>query len=200
MDRPLWINKLNALQPCPEAMKYALTHKTLASAWAKCERAEWMLWLIGKTMDCEAERKTLVLVACGCARTALKYVPSGEKRPLAAIEIAERWAMGDATVTLEMVTRAASAAFAASATSTANANAFAAFAAFAASAASAANANAFANASAAYAAAAANAAAYSAAFADAKKECADIVRAYYPRAPKLTLAPKKKRKKKEEEG
>ena len=190
MDRPLWINKLNALEPCPEAMEYALTHKTLASAWAKCERAEWMLWLIGKTMNCDAERKTLVLVACGCARTALKYVPSDEKRPLAAIEIAERWAKGDATVTLEMVRDASAAAKAAS---------YAAYASDAAYAYAAAASYAAAS-DAAYAAKAASyASAYAsnAAYAYAKKECADIVRAIYPSAPKLTLATKKKRKKEE---
>ncbi len=39
-----------------------------------------------------------VLAACACARTSLRYVPVGETRPLVAIETAERWARGEATL------------------------------------------------------------------------------------------------------
>jgi hypothetical protein len=38
-------------------------------------------------------RRPLVLAACRCARISLPYARKGEKRPLAAIEAAERWAL-----------------------------------------------------------------------------------------------------------
>jgi hypothetical protein len=43
-------------------------------------------------------RQELVLAACDCAETALRYVPEGEHRPRLAIETARRWARGEATV------------------------------------------------------------------------------------------------------
>ena len=145
-----------------------------------------MLWLAGKLCRTNEQRKTLVLAACGCARLALPYVAKNEKRPLHAIEIAKQWARGEDEITLDQVQSAASAAtHAAYAASAAYAAAYAASAA--ASAASAAYA-ASAAASAAYAASVAHGSAYAAYNGKIKeilKSCADIVRAYYPTAPKL---------------
>jgi hypothetical protein len=59
-----------------------------------------------------------VLAACDCARLALVHVPAGEHRPRLAIEIAERWAGGDASVSLGDVMRAAYATYAAAAYAT----------------------------------------------------------------------------------
>jgi hypothetical protein len=44
------------------------------------------------------DRRLLVRAACAAARCALPYVPDSEHRPLAAIETAERWTRGDATI------------------------------------------------------------------------------------------------------
>ena len=44
------------------------------------------------------ERRDLVLIACECARLSLKYVEYGRKQPLKAIETAEAWVRGEATV------------------------------------------------------------------------------------------------------
>jgi len=72
---------------CEPAVKW-VGKRTLAQAWAKCERADWMLCLAAKL----AEHEPVVLCACVCVRTGLRYVRKGEGRPLAAIEAAEKWA------------------------------------------------------------------------------------------------------------
>ena len=41
-----WKAKLKALGPCPEAYRWAVKHKTLREAWRKCERGDWMDWLL----------------------------------------------------------------------------------------------------------------------------------------------------------
>lgn len=157
-----YTEKLRKLWACGEAIRWCEEGKfpTLEKAWQSCERGDWMLWLIGKLSSepTSDNRKRLVLVACECARLALPYVEKGEARPLQAIEMAERWANGDDTVTLEMVRAAANAAAYAAANAAANA---------------------------AYAAYAAANAAYAAANAKIQKECADIVRKHYPKAPSI---------------
>ncbi len=134
-----WIRPIQKLGACSAALKWADNYKSLNEAWAKCERGDWMLWLLGQLSDNpESEsRKKLVLVACQCARLSLCYVSEGESCPLKAIESAESWARGENSVTLQEV-RAAT-----------------------------------------------YAAAYVAAYAATLKKCADIVREFYPEAPKF---------------
>jgi hypothetical protein len=96
--RPHWSRALARLKPCPEAVTWARTQRSLKVAWAKCERGDWMLWFVGKT--CAGKpwsdaRKPLVVAACACARLALPY--TRDQRALAAIKVAERWAHGKAT-------------------------------------------------------------------------------------------------------
>jgi hypothetical protein len=136
---------------CQEGAKWA-GDRTLEEIWRECPRIDWLFWVTGKLeIDC----KPIVLTACKCARLALPYVPDGEMRPLAAIEIAERWANGDSTITLEQVRAAAYAA-----ADAANAAAYAAYAA----------------ADAAYAAAYAAYAANAAADAQTQQQCLAIFR------------------------
>ena len=92
--------KLKRLLACQEARDWFTTQPDPETAWAKCERGDWMLWLCGKFSGRPESdgRKTLVLAACQCARLALKHVKKGEKRPLVCIETAERWAKGEATI------------------------------------------------------------------------------------------------------
>ncbi len=100
---------------CAEAIMWAKGYPDIESAWAACERGDWMLWLAGRYLvpaDSEGRRR-LVLAACGCARLALRHVPAGEERPLRAIEVAEKWARKEAAVTLDDVRPAAYAADAA---------------------------------------------------------------------------------------
>ncbi len=91
----VWIKELESLNPCAEGVMYAKGHATLQEAWDLCDRGDWMLWLAGKLTTTEKTWKVLVLCTCECARQSLQYVPAEDKRPLAAIEIAERWARGE---------------------------------------------------------------------------------------------------------
>lgn len=87
---------------CAEAMEWC-GERSGRAAYEECERADWLLWALGRLVD----RQMLVLAACACARRALQHVPKGEMRPLRAIETAERWSRGEATI---RAVRAASAA------------------------------------------------------------------------------------------
>jgi hypothetical protein len=95
------------LQACPEARAW-VGERDLATAWAECERADWMLWFASKL---GVDRKLLVKAACACARTAMPFVPKKEARPLKAIETAEAWCRREASI--EEVRAAAVAAYAA---------------------------------------------------------------------------------------
>ena len=111
--------KLKKLDACKDAVEWAKNYKTFQEVWDNCERADWMLWIAGTMADKNGNRKQVVLAACKCARRSLKYVDQGEKRPLEAIQTAERWATGKAS--LEDV-RSASASASASAASAASAS------------------------------------------------------------------------------
>jgi hypothetical protein len=110
-----WTDKLVAMNACPDAVEWARGHSSLAAAWKACKRADWMLWLAGELCRTVPQRKLVTLAACACARTALKYVPKGEKRPLVAIQITERWVRGTHGVTIDDVRDAGTAARAAGA-------------------------------------------------------------------------------------
>ena len=69
-----------------------------------CEALRWLT-----TID----RRLAVWGACVCAREALRFVAEGEERPLRAVETAERWLAGLATI--EEARAASAAAYAASA-------------------------------------------------------------------------------------
>ena len=167
------------MNACSKAVEWSMQFSSLQKAWDKCDRGDWMFWLLGMKCDTINQRKLLTLTACQCARISLKYVKKGEKRPLKAIRTAERWAKDDPKVSLEDVQKAAAYA-AAAATAAADAAYDAAYVAAAAAAA----ATTAAAPAAAYAAAAAPTTAYAAA-ARIKtfKKCADIVRKHYPKAP-----------------
>ena len=170
MMKQTMIKKLASLHPCNEAVEWLKEQSSMKVAWETCERGDWMLWLLGKLSGKigSKSRKQLVWTSCQCARLSLPYITKDEKRPLNTIETAEKYTKGNAT--LKEVKVAADAAYAASAAATAAAAAYAADAA------------------------AAYAAAIYAAYADATdvdaknkilKQCADIVRENYPKAPKL---------------
>ena len=159
------VDNLKKLGACSEAVEWAATQKSMKDAWANCERGDWMLWLLART-KCRKpgvkSRGPLIRAACACVRLSLKYVPKGEKRPLAAIRAAEKWA--DGGLAIEVVNDAAYAADAA------------AYAAYAA-------------ADAAYAAAYAAANAANAAELKVLKMCANIVRKHFPKPPLVRTGP-----------
>jgi len=78
-------------RPCFEATEFALRFKTPQEAWESCDRGDWFLWIYARLPG--MDRTLLVKCACKCARRSLKYITDkNEKRPLQAIEAAERWA------------------------------------------------------------------------------------------------------------
>jgi hypothetical protein len=127
-----WQDQLTRLNACEDAVEFARGYATFSEAWQACDRGDWMLWWIAKTVAADRDsldRKRLVLVACRCARLALQYIDEGEMRHLRAIETAEAWATGSATVTLEDVRAAAAQAAATAAYAATQAAATAAYAA-----------------------------------------------------------------------
>jgi len=126
--------ELEALHACGDAVEWASQYKGARQrAWEQCERPDWMLWYLGKKVNAGAfDRKRLVLAACACARTSLKFVPEGENRPLKAIETAESWARGEGGVTLADVKLAYAAVATAAVAAYAAAAVAAAYAAYAA--------------------------------------------------------------------
>jgi hypothetical protein len=158
---------LENLYACHEAIQWAKTQPNKQAAWNACERGDWLLWILGKTCKPNSrQHKQLVLAACQCARLSLRWVPAGKNNPLIAIDTAELWARGEATVT-----QVKAAAYAAHATT--YATTYATFAAHAAHATHATHVATF--------------AAYAAYATDSKKlanKCADIVRAFFPKPPR----------------
>jgi len=181
---------LKSINACGEAIS-AAEGKTAQQAWDTCERGDWMLWLAGKLSGepgCDRRRR-LVLASTECARLAWPYVKEQDKQVVqACYETAEQWARGENGITLEVVEAAAWAASAASAAAVDAAWAAVA-AAWAAWAASAAAVDAASAAWAASAAAvdAARTAAGAAAMVATLKQCAVIVRKYYPISPAMPL-------------
>ena len=170
--------KLLKINACGEGMEW-LADQTAEDAWATCQRGDWMLWAGSR---CGVDLQTITITKVKCARLVQHLMQ--DQRSLDALDVAEQFALGNAT--REQLAAAAAdaanaaaddAAYAANAAADADAAdaAYATDAANAASAASAANA-AYA-ASAAYATAAAAVA--SADYAAREKilaQCADICR------------------------
>lgn len=112
MEIKEYIKYLNNLNACSDAVEWSKQFKTSQEAWDKCDHGDWMLWLLGKQCGKpeSKSRKKLVLAACKCARLSLKYVPKGEKRPLKAIQTAEKWAKGVVGISLSDVQASAASA------------------------------------------------------------------------------------------
>jgi hypothetical protein len=103
---------------------YALQFKEYPDFWNNCQDGKYML--LWAANDLSISRQQLVYAACQVARLVLPFVKQGEERPRIAIETAEKWCKGKATI--KEVEKAAS-------TAAINANAAfgAAYAAYAAS-------------------------------------------------------------------
>lgn len=174
MTKEQWMDKLNKLNACSEAVRWFETQPDMETAWRDCQRGDWMLWLLGRLAVTKGDRKRMVPAVAGCARLPLKYVPDGENRPRVAIETYEAWGRGEATI--EQVRAAVGGAYVVDAAAAA---AYAAYAAYAAAAAAAAAASAADVAYAAAVSAAAAAAAAAAARSVTLARCADIVRLHF---------------------
>ena len=87
---------LSHLGACTDARVWAKTQPDLETAWSECKRSDWMLWLLART-TLDQDDPRFRLMACDFAEAVLIYVPAGEDRPRQAIEVARRFAAGDAT-------------------------------------------------------------------------------------------------------
>ena len=91
------LKSLRALNPCEDGLAFAEKHNSLQAAWDKCERGDWLMWLIGRIDRSEPwseERKPLVACACECARDAWDLMPKASRD---ALIVLERWTVGKAT-------------------------------------------------------------------------------------------------------
>jgi hypothetical protein len=93
---------------CPEAV---------IDLWNECDRADWLLLILSEMVGQKGwpSRKTVVLCACDCAETSLRFISEDENRPKIAIQTARDWAEGKATkIECEKAADDAAAAFASS--------------------------------------------------------------------------------------
>ena len=87
---------------CDDGRAFALTQPTMADVWDKCPRPDWLLWILHK-LNRQPDARMLRLFAVWCARNT--PLSDGRKvgdlltdpRSLAALEVAERYANGNAT-------------------------------------------------------------------------------------------------------
>jgi len=91
---------LRSLGACSESLAWAAAY---GSAWdtalAACPKRAWLFWLYGGLhARALVPRQPLVIAACLCAREVMHLLPAGEERPLRAIETAEAWCRGEASL------------------------------------------------------------------------------------------------------
>lgn len=91
-----------ATDACFEGRKFATGHATMAQVWEACPRVDWLVWILN-AIDAPADEKACRFYMVWCARNtpladgrttgALLTDP----RSLAALEVAEKHAAGQAT-------------------------------------------------------------------------------------------------------
>ena len=92
---------LKSLDPCARALTWMHTQASFREAWDTCQRSDWMLWALRK-IEFKDDRK-MRLFACQCirrtplvdGRTVWDLLTDGRSRN--AIEVAEKFARGEAT-------------------------------------------------------------------------------------------------------
>lgn len=90
-----YLQYLRELKACDEAIKHATdsSAESFGEFWngANLQHICAITYLV-------LDAKTVILAACDCARTALRNVEPGKDRALKAIESAEAWCAGGATI------------------------------------------------------------------------------------------------------
>ena len=87
-------NYLQKHNACREGAAYARTQKSLAEVWDNCPKLEWLFWMLAKQPN--KPEKELRLFAVWCARQVQHLMK--DKRSLDALDVAERFALGKASV------------------------------------------------------------------------------------------------------
>lgn len=93
---------LKSIGACSEGVKWR-SKRDLKTAWAECERGDWMLWLCGKMVGKKGwpARQEIILVTCDCAELSLPIFENkypNDDRPRKAIETARLWASGKSVI------------------------------------------------------------------------------------------------------
>ena len=90
-----WSYSLVNINACEGAVGWCRTQPDLATAWAACERADWMLWLAGRLSGPAGDprRITLALACADCADT-VPQSPIGAE----CLRVLRAWASGEATI------------------------------------------------------------------------------------------------------
>ena len=86
--------KLKELDACDEAIEWAKDYDNLQQAWDNCQRGDWMIWLINK-MEWSND-KDLRLMAVAFARQVQHLM--NDQRSINALDVAERYANGEANI------------------------------------------------------------------------------------------------------
>ena len=81
------------LDACPDAVKWC-EGKSLQDAWDSATRSDWMFWLLLNQSN-EATDKELRLIAVKCARQVQHLMT--DQRSINALDVAEKFANGEAT-------------------------------------------------------------------------------------------------------
>jgi len=91
-----WTDKYAQLNLCSDAMDWLKTQPNAKTAWATCQRGDWMLWLAGVLAGPPgSDSRPLVLAACDCAELSKPYWPTGDDRPANALSVARSWARNE---------------------------------------------------------------------------------------------------------
>ena len=106
------INALRHLNACREALEWLKLQPDYATAWGKCERGDWMLWLLRRkiNIDDEAELRKLTLAKAKSVELVLHLMK--DKRSKEAVKTAILFSEGEATRE-QLAAAAAAAAYAA---------------------------------------------------------------------------------------
>jgi hypothetical protein len=86
-------DELIKLDACKDAIEW-VGDKTLQQAWSECKRSDWMFWFLAKA-DIKVPDKSLRLIAVRCAREVQHLMK--DQRSIDALDVAERYANGEAT-------------------------------------------------------------------------------------------------------
>jgi hypothetical protein len=84
-------DELKAIGACEKALEW-VGDRSLEEAWAECDRGDWMLWYLSKT---GYDKRKLTLVKVKCVRLVQHLLH--DERSLKALDVAERYALGEAS-------------------------------------------------------------------------------------------------------
>ena len=91
-----------ATDACQEGRAFAEKYATMSEVWENCPRADWMIWILN-AIDAPANDKAERLFAVWCARNTpmrdgrITGALLTDPQSIAALEVAERYANGEAT-------------------------------------------------------------------------------------------------------